>query len=120
MPSQTSCRIYILDQMAFSQTFFVSASRTWRFCKKAVNAEAGSERFDAFIDAGFADIVCRRHQLREWDHLDLDCEFLSVGEAATAGLDGRIVSDCAPRPFHLGIVCTSRMTFESPTVSFLQ
>ena len=66
MPSQTSCRIYILEQMAFSQTFFVSAWRTWRFCKKAVNAEAGSERFDAFIDAGFADIVCRRHQLREW------------------------------------------------------
>jgi len=34
--------------------------------QKAVNAEAGSERFDAFIDAGFADIVCRRHELREW------------------------------------------------------
>ena len=56
--------------------------------QKAVNAEAGSERFDVFIDAGFADIVCRRHELREWDHLDLHCEFLSVGEAVTAGLDG--------------------------------
>jgi hypothetical protein len=30
--------------------------------QKAVNAEAGSERFDAFIDAGFADIVWRCRQ----------------------------------------------------------
>jgi hypothetical protein len=46
--------------------------------QRADGPDIRGQRFDAFIDAGFADIVCRRHESRERDHLDLHVEFLSV------------------------------------------